>query len=76
MVGDDFGGDVGRSAALIVDESVFVDDFADTKVADLDATFTVEQDVVELDVAMKDVAAVDVGESIDDLAEDGSGFGF
>ena len=48
----------------------FLDDLGDAKVADFDTFLAVKQNVVQLDVSVDDGAAVNMGQSIDDLLED------
>ena len=68
---EDLWGDVGRCAALLGLQLVpALDELGHSKVADLDVTFGGQQDVVELDISMEDFLAVDIDESMDQLAED------
>ncbi len=76
FVGDDFWGNVGRSATLFLDDDSSRVDLADSEVADLYTSLSVQKDVVELDVAMKDAAGMDVSQSVHDLSEHVSGLGF
>lgn len=67
------GRDVGGGPALLAHKLVLAHDLGDAEVADLDASVGVKEDVVELHVPVDDRAAVDVGESVEDLTEDAPG---
>ena len=68
---EDLGRDVRRRAALLVHRVGGALEFAaHAEVADLDRVGQVDQNVVEFDVAVDDVFAVDVFEALDDLFED------
>jgi hypothetical protein len=69
LISDDLRCQVSWCAALLLDDLTFVDESAHTEVADLDRAFNVHQDVVQLDVSVKDTPAVAVAKTEHDLLE-------
>jgi hypothetical protein len=65
-----FGRQVGGCATLLLDLEAFRNKARDSEVAYLDASFTIHQDVVQLDVSMQHTSAVTVSQPIDDLLKD------
>ena len=62
--------DVRRRATLLEQQLVDLDLLADAEVAYLDVAVAVQQDVVELDVTVRDAILVQVGDALHDLPED------
>lgn len=69
FIDNNFRGEVGRGAALLLNYLSFLDNFADTKVAYFDALLAVKQNVVELDVSVDDRPAMDVCKPVQYLFE-------
>ena len=69
LVGDDFGGEVGRRPTLLLNRLVLRDQSTDSKVTDLDPFVLVHEDVVQLDVPVQHAAAVAVRDAVHDLLE-------
>ena len=69
LVGDDLGSEVGRCAALLLDQLVLIDEPGYAKIADLDFPFVVHKHVVQLDIPVKDRATVTVCKPMQNLSE-------
>lgn len=55
---------------MLMHDVSWFDKLGDAKVCNLDVSLTIKEDVVELDVSMKDPLSVDVPKSFDDLFEE------
>ena len=60
LVNDDLWREIRWSSALLLNDLTLLDYLGDAEVADLDALFTIEQNVVQFDVAVDNAAAMDV----------------
>ena len=70
------GGTVDVAALGRVEEGGRFDALGDAEVGDLDLAFDVDEDVGALDVPVDDIAAVEIGEPIQDLADEVADEGF
>lgn len=75
FLGNYLRGYVGRRAALVVEDRTGLDLLADTEIRDLDVALVVEQNVLQLDVAVQDVLRMDVSDSLYYLLEEVLGEG-
>ena len=67
---ENFRSDVGWRPTLFPHYITRLDELADSKISNFHVTFTIKQDVVELDVSVKNALSVDVAKALDDLPED------
>ena len=59
-VPNDLRGDVSWGAALLTHNLTLADLLRDSEIRDLNLSLTVQEDVVQLDVTMKDIASVQI----------------
>jgi hypothetical protein len=59
-VSNDLWGDVSWRAALLTHNLTLADLLRDSEIRDLNLSLTVQEDVVQLDVTMKDIASVQI----------------
>lgn len=69
LISDHLRRQISRRAALLPDDLILGNQPTNPKVADLDASIRVHQDVIQLDVPVQHAAAVAVGKPVHDLFE-------
>lgn len=67
------GGNVGGGAALLVHDVAGFDQLAHSEVCNFDVSLAIEEDVIELDVSVKNPLAMNVAQAFNDLSEDDLG---
>jgi hypothetical protein len=60
LVFDDLRSNISGSTTVFSHDFILLYQFRDTEISDFDITFTVKEDVIQLDVSVNDVLGVDV----------------
>ena len=69
LIPDNFGGNIGGSTTLLIHHLALFHSFWDSKISNFDHTFTVEQNIVQLDVSMQNWLRMNVAQAFNNLLE-------